>query len=113
MACNCSESKTYGVPNNLHVHDCEYVSYRNSHIPAAMAFADRKASRAEAVWTRIFIRKMDELVSGAQPKEPAPAPVVNQQSALLRAMLDANRFSHVDRPPQAESVPESAGVSDE
>jgi hypothetical protein len=110
MACNCSESKTNGVPNNLHVHDCEYIAFRNSHIPAAMAFADKKAGRLDSLWTRRFIRRMDELMRGDQPQEPAP--VVNQQTALLQAMLDANRFSHV-RPPQAESVSESVGGDNE
>jgi hypothetical protein len=113
MACNCSESKTHGVPNNLHKHNCEYIAFRNSRLDEAMAFADRKASRSEALWTRVFIRRMEEQVRGnLHDKEPAPAPVV-QQSALLQAMLDANRFSHAIRPPQAESVSESVGVSDE
>jgi hypothetical protein len=55
--CSCSESKTNGVPNDLGVHDCGYVALRNSHIPAAEAFADKHAPRNTADWTRVFIRK--------------------------------------------------------
>lgn len=116
MACNCSESKTNGVPNNLGVHDCEYIQSRNALIPKAIEYADKRASRNTTDWTRLFIRKMDNLFRGTfhdEPKEPAPAPVVNQQTTLLQAMLDANRFSHTVRSPQAESIPEGVGVSDE
>src|SRR4030095_4955775 len=112
MACNCSESKTNGVPNNLNVHDCEYIQNRNALIPKAIEYADKRESRNTNAWTRVFIRKMDGLMRGDH-QEPAPAPVVNQQSALLQAMLDANRFSHAVRPPQAESISESVGDGNE
>jgi hypothetical protein len=111
MACNCSESKTNGIPNDLHVHDCEYIAFRNSRLDEAMDFADRKAGRRlDPQWTRIFIKKMDELVHGAAlHDEPKEVTLASSPSALLQAMLDANRFSHAIRPPQAESVSESVG----
>jgi hypothetical protein len=65
--CNCAESKLHGVSNNLRRHDCQYVALRNSFIPAAEAFANKRAPRGD--WTRVFIRKMDDLVRDDQRKD--------------------------------------------
>jgi hypothetical protein len=88
---------------------------RNSHIPAALAHANRVAPRKDTRWTKAFIREMDRLVAlHDESKEPVPyepkEPVISQQSALLQTILDANRFSRVtpDSASQAESVSESA-----
>jgi hypothetical protein len=69
MACNCAESKTAGVPNDLGVHDCEYIALRNLRIPAAEAFANKHTPTGAAGWTKVLIRKMDDLVRDDQRKD--------------------------------------------
>jgi hypothetical protein len=38
-------------------------SQETSHIPAAEAFADRKAARSDPLWTTVFCHKMNELMN--------------------------------------------------
>ncbi len=106
--CNCAESRIMGEPNELNRHSCEYIAMRNSHIPAAEAFADRKARRSDPLWTRVFIRRMDMLVKAdlgsnsqhdsqydsphdsqhdTQPTEPINKPRGGTLGPLLDAVL--------------------------
>jgi len=82
----CEESKGF-MPQK---HDCAYIKMRNSLIPDAMEYADRMHNPSEKIkepsridgrevtvslWSRAFMRRMDELVKsfrtgGSECAEP-------------------------------------------
>jgi hypothetical protein len=69
-SCSCSEgrceNRKSGEPlSTIHAHSCEYVRHRNSLIPSAAAFADRKVSadeRGAKAWSKAFSGRMEKLM---------------------------------------------------
>jgi hypothetical protein len=89
--CNCVESKTHGIPNDLNVHNCEYIALRNSHIPAAGALPASARRETRLTGRRfLFGRWMNELMRGGDHREDSHKPSDTQPAndpvqVLLRA----------------------------
>jgi len=72
--CSCAEGKIEyrnGQPvlrNDLHVHNCDYIDWRNSLIPRAEKLADEVYSRVKEYgkWSLEFHRVMGRLVKNGE-----------------------------------------------